>query len=463
VINAYDRSIRLSPNAILKLAGQRMAQVAARKQTIRESALRGASLALQSCEAREVILSGPARSSKTFGALYKFHRAAQTVPGARLLFIRQTRESLTDSALVTFEQDVVGAGHPITNGARRESRHSYLYPNGSEIIVAGFKQYSKDQTSKVMSTEYDMIFVNECNELMEHQWQQLTTRLTHFKTPYPQIVGDMNPPAPLHWTWRRANANQLTMLNAGLQDNPRWWDESTQAWTSEGQQVYATLDALTGILRDRLFLGKSVAAEGLVYGDVWDDGSLTGNVTELAEYESNAGPVYWFMDDGYSAGSAPNTRGLDPQTGYYVADAHPRVILFVQQKSDGHFDVFGESYACKKLSNEQIADAIAQTYPAPDEVTHGPGSAEIRGRLFEASLVPHQCTAKIEESIQELRNALAIDSNGWRRIRVHPRCKHLRAEMATYAYESGTDRPIKQFDHGPDALRYGIFILRFER
>lgn len=425
--------------------------------------LRGASLALQSCEAREVILSGPARSSKTFGVLYKFHRAAQAVPGARLLFIRQTRESLTDSALVTFEQDVVGAGHPILSGARRESRHSYIYPNGSEIIVAGFKQYSKDQTSKVMSTEYDGIFVNECNELLESQWEQLTTRLTHFKTPYPQIVGDMNPPAPLHWTWRRINANKLTVFNAGLQDNPRWWDKAMQTWTSEGQQVYSTLDSLTGILRDRLFLGKSVATEGLVYGDVWDDGSLTGNVTEAAEYEANAGPVYWFIDDGYSAGSAPNTRGLDPHTGYYVADAHPRVIFFMQHKADGHLDVFGESYACKKLSDEQITEALALPYPAPDMVTHGPGSAEIRGRLFEASLVPHQCTAKVEESIQELRNALAIDANGWRRVRVHPRCKHLRAEMATYAYESGTDKPVKQYDHGPDALRYGIFILRFER
>jgi len=127
-------------------------------------------------------------------------------------------------------------------------------------------------------------------------------------------------------------------------------------------------------------------------------------------------------------------------------------------------DIFDESYACQKLSNVHIDEAKAMSYPAPEYAVHGPGTAEIRGRLFDADVAPRMCSAKVEESIKELRSSLAVDVNGVRRVRVHPRCRHLRAEMATYAWEpGGTEKPVKQFDHGPDALRYGVWVLRYER
>jgi hypothetical protein len=50
-----------------------------------------------------------------------------------------------------------------------------------------------------------------------------------------------------------------------------------------------------------------------------------------------------------------------------------------------------------------------------------------------------------------LRGMLAPDSNGYRRILVHPRCKQLRAEMASYRYDQDTGKPVKQFDHGCDS------------
>jgi phage terminase large subunit len=459
---AQDFVRSLSSQAILDIAARRMEHIAARKrQKIFE--FRGAALAVQSCTEREVILSGPARSAKTFGVLYKFHRLAEDYAGARLLVIRQTRESLTESALVTFEQEILPPGHFALTGIQRQNRHSYVYANGSEIIVAGFRQSTRDQTARIMSTAYDAIFVNEVNELLEEQYQQLTTRLSHFVTPYQQIVGDMNPPQPLHWIWRREKAGKLRLFQSGLQDNPKWWDESASDWTAEGREVVARLSSLTGVLRDRLYLGKSVMAEGLVYGDVWEDGALGGNVSEEAEYIAGAGPVLWFVDDGYSAGGAPHSAGIDPQTGEYVSDAHPRVILFAQVKPDGHVDVFDESYACLKLSNVHIEEAQARGYPEPDYAVHGPGTAEIRGRLTDAGIAPRGCQAKVEESVKELRAAIASDANGWRRVRVHPRCRHLRAEMLSYAYEPGSEKPVKQYDHGPDALRGGIWTLRFER
>jgi hypothetical protein len=202
-------------------------------------------------------------------------------------------------------------------------------------------------------------------------------------------------------------------------------------------------------------------AAGLVYGEVWRD-NTEGNVTEAADYVPDAGPIFWALDDGYSAGSAPATAGRDPRTGYYVADSHPRVMLLVQQRDNGRLCVFAEDYACLKLSDAHIDEVLGFPYPAPDVVAHGPGAAEIRGRLFAAGLAPHQSKADVEESIKELRRALAPDTNGWRRILVHPRCAQLRAEMASYRRDAATGKVVKSFDHGPDALRGLVHILRHE-
>src|SRR5262249_30756032 len=105
----------------------------------------GSSLALMYARETEVLLSGPAGTGKSRACLAKLHLVALKYPGMRGCIVRKTRESLTESALVTFERDVVPEGHPILGGARRNARQAYSYPNGSVIVVGGLKQAGKDQ------------------------------------------------------------------------------------------------------------------------------------------------------------------------------------------------------------------------------------------------------------------------------------------------------------------------------
>jgi hypothetical protein len=424
---------------------------------------RGSSRVLFSSRDKEQIISGPAGTGKSFACLWKLHYLAATKKDLRLAIVRKTRESLNESALVTYEQQVIGGTDYayLADGPKRESRHTYDYPTGSQISIFGLTQSNRDQRAKIMSTEFDVIYVQEAIELQLDDWEKVTTRLRHGALPYQQIIGDTNPDSPLHWIWSRQLSGRLSFLNSVHEDNPRLYDAKSKTWTPYGTEYLERLNRLTGVMRDRFRDGKWVQASGLIYGDVWDENN--GSVTEAAEYEPNAGNVVWACDDGYSAGSAPHTRGIDPITGFYVGDAHPRVILFCQLKPDGHVDIFDESYACLKLSNEHIAEALKRDYPEPDWAAHGPGAAEIRGRFFEAGITPRQCTAKVDESIKELRGALATDANGWRRVRVHPRCRNLRAEMSAYVYETGGEVPVKQFDHGEDAARGLIWLLRWEK
>jgi hypothetical protein len=195
-------------------------------------------------------------------------------------------------------------------------------------------------------------------------------------------------------------------------------------------------------------------AAGLVY-DVWSDGPADGNVTEAADYEEGAGPILWGIDDGYAG-------ARDKATGLFTADSHPRVFGLYQRRHDGAVCRFAESYEVRKLSDQHLADVLQLPYPRPDYAVVDKSAAELKGRLHAAQIYTRNGPADVAESIKELRRAVAADANGRRRLLVHPRCAHFRAEMASYRYDQQTGKPVKQFDHGPDEARYLMWALRYE-
>jgi hypothetical protein len=406
----------------------------------------------------EFVLEGPAQTGKTYAALKYMDALARTFPNSRGAIVRQVHVDLAATVVDIFNKHFVNVAGDIRKFGG-EDVVFYEYENGSRIWTAGM-----DRPGKVLSGGLDFVYVNQAEELKREGWETLSTRTTgRGGVIVPGILfGDMNPAPTMHWLYSRETAGDVTILQTSHKDNPSLYNDD-ESQTVQGVETLRRLSKLTGILKARLFEGKRANAEGLIYGDVWSDGPDSGNVTEAAEYQPGNGYVVWACDDGYSAGSMPETRGIDPITGHYVGDAHPRVILFCQIRNDGQIVIFDESYACVKLSNVHIAEALQAGYPEPDFAVHGPGAAEIRGRFFDAGITPKQCTAKVAESIKEMRAALAADDNGWRRVLVHPRCRHLRAEMSAYVNEQGTETPVKQFDHGPDGVRGLIWILRYER
>jgi len=76
----------------------------------------------------------------------------------------------------------------------------FMYSNGSVIWVAGL-----DKASKILSSEFDIIAVNQTEELSLVDWETLTTRTTGRagNMPYSQTIGDANPGPPTHWIRNR--------------------------------------------------------------------------------------------------------------------------------------------------------------------------------------------------------------------------------------------------------------------
>lgn len=183
-------------------------------------------------------------------------------PGARVLIVRKTRESLTESVLVTWERDVLGPCHPILtrNPILRRVRQSYRFPNGSGVVLGGM-----DKPDKVLSSEFDLIYCPEATDLAIVDWETLGGRLRAGRVPYQQLIADCNPTTPHHWLYKRCVSGACQLVTTTHQDNPRYYDRAAGAWTPAGAQYLARLERMTGARRDRFLKGLWVAAEGVIY------------------------------------------------------------------------------------------------------------------------------------------------------------------------------------------------------
>lgn len=215
----------------------------------------------------ELVLSGPAGTGKTLASLYRVWQYGNDYPGARMLIVRKTRASLTESALVTWEQMLErgGASVILGNPIARTNRHHYVFPNGSVLVTGGL-----DKPDKILSTEWDLIYVPEATDLSLLEWETLSGRLRAGAGPYDLIFGDCNPTTPTHWIYRRAKRRKLKLIPTTHFDNPRFFDTARQKWTPDGIRYLKRLGRLTGARKARFLKGLWVAAEGLVY-DGYDE------------------------------------------------------------------------------------------------------------------------------------------------------------------------------------------------
>jgi PBSX family phage terminase large subunit len=228
---------------------------------------RGRALELFGRRDAEVVLSGPAGTGKSWACLHKVHLILLKNPGAKALAVRKTAVSLTSTGLQTYKDHVASevllSGDVRFHGGSQSEPASFRYSNGSRLVVGGM-----DKPTKIMSSEYDVIYVQEATELTLTDWEALTTRLRNGRVSFQQLIGDCNPDHPQHWLKHRADTGALTMLHTVHEENPVLFDDAG-AVTAAGASYIARLDALTGVRHKRLRQGLWAAAEGIVFED-WD-------------------------------------------------------------------------------------------------------------------------------------------------------------------------------------------------
>ncbi len=218
---------------------------------------------------QEILYEGPARTGKSFTLCVYARLLCEMYPGAKGLFVRQTRKSLNNSVLTLWE-DVLGRLHPAMLPRRQKrTRDEYVFPY-SEIHLIGM-----DNPERLMSTEYDFIFVFEATELTLRAWSLAFSRLSNAHMPWNFMVADCNPAAATHWLNVRADErmleadeltdrNKMLRLRTTLRDNPKFWDAERKVWTAEGVAYNQKLDQLPPVERKRLRDGLWVSQSGQV-------------------------------------------------------------------------------------------------------------------------------------------------------------------------------------------------------
>ncbi len=232
---------------------------------------RGAVRELFGSREGEVLLSGPAGTGKSRGCLEKAHLMCLKYPHCAGLVVRKTAVSLTSTGLQTWRKfvipEAIAAGIVKYYGGSQERPAQFMYTNGSTVYLGGM-----DNPDKIMSSEYDWIYVQEATELNITDWEQLTTRLGRAAAmPYAQLLADCNPSHPKHFLKERVDRGATRMLQSRHIDNPLLYN-ADGTMTERGRiYIEEKLGALTGVRRKRLKDGLWVASEGTVYEEQWDD------------------------------------------------------------------------------------------------------------------------------------------------------------------------------------------------
>jgi len=219
------------------------------------------------CKDPEVVASGPAETGKSLGLLFKLHTLAYKYPGAQFSIVRKYKSDLHGSVIRTLKRDLVDEYGPGVQGINNKYPQMIDYPRGSRIWLGGM-----DDPGKTLSSERDIIYVPQAEQLSVAEWEYLTRCVTGRGAvmPYTQLIGDANPGPPTHWILQREKAGKLTHFKTTHRDNPTLWDRERGEWTEQGERSLSVLRNMTGTRLQRLYHGLWCAPEGAIY-DVFDD------------------------------------------------------------------------------------------------------------------------------------------------------------------------------------------------
>jgi len=215
----------------------------------------------------EVLISGPAGTGKSRACLEKLFTICMITPNTRGMILRKTLASLGSTALVTWRNFVIkealATGKVVYYGGSSEEPAQYRFSNGSTVTIGGL-----DKPTRIMSSEYDIVYVQEATEITLDDLEMIKTRLRNWNISFQQLIMDCNPAGDKHWLKLRCNEGLSKLIESRHEDNPRLFNllpDGTYEVTERGAKYIAILDALTGVRYKRLRLGLWVSAEGIVY------------------------------------------------------------------------------------------------------------------------------------------------------------------------------------------------------
>lgn len=421
---------------------------------------RGANLEAMKSKALKVVLAGPAGTGKSRLWLEKIHQICLRRPLVKALLLRKTLVSLTASGVQTYTKDVaveaIADGTVQFFGGSQLEPPRFRYSNMSSIALGGM-----DNPLKIMSTEYDVIFVQEGSELSIEELEMASSRLRNGRLSYHQLMIDCNPQQPTHPLKIETDQGRMVMLHSRHEDNPRFFNRDG-TMTSAGEGYMAVLDALTGVRYLRLRKGIWAAAEGVIF----DEFDPAHHVVDRFDVPTDWRRI-WTVDFGY---------------------VHPFVWQDWAIGPDGEMILVREIHRTKRLVEDHARDIKQMTKGIRPYAVFCDHDAEDRATLERhLGKVTRPANKNVSEGLQASAARFRIGSNGRPRVKImrdgvvhgmttpdnpdappvwkadpelisakQPTC--LADEIPGYVWEDGKlkEQPHKDLDDSCDTFRYAV-------
>lgn len=237
---------------------------------------------------RYLVLKGGGGSGKSIFAGRKVLERVTSEPGHRWLVCRKVARTIRESC---FKQLVGQCAEFYPNSGYKPNKSdlAITFPNGSEILFAGL-----DDVEKLKSI-YNItgIWIEECSELLEGDFNQLDIRLRGYTEYYKQIIISFNPVSIQHWLKKRffdTPDPRARVHESTYKDNRFLDDEAKRTLEAfkEKDEYYYTVYCLGmwGVTGKSVFDGKAVTARLLEdiqpvktgYFEYDDDGLKLSNI-----------------------------------------------------------------------------------------------------------------------------------------------------------------------------------------
>ncbi len=409
------------------------------------------------CEADLVVYGGAAGSGKSYALLTEpICRGLHEIPGFAAVIFRRTSKQVREAGGLW---DKACEIYPNVGGVAHVGDLEFRFPSGAKIA---FRHVEHEQDKhNYAGSEICYLGFDELYHFTESQFLFLTSRNRSTCGVRPYIRATTNPDpgwlrkflAPwvhdewpgerfrsgeIHWHIRKQGeiqwvaegtpfAKSMTFIAARLEDNPTLNDDPNQDYRT-------TLLALPPVEQERLLRGNwNVREEGLVYPEF---------VHCLVEAESRP--------------EVPDIGGMD------FGIRNPFVALWGYEDHDGVMWIV-ECYYRRELTIPEHSERL----PKGIRWWCDPAGAQEREQLRRAGHdavgcfhIPVRGAGGEKQDpqmagISTVRNRMRT---GRLRI-VRPNCRDLVRELGLYMRDPNKpeeEKPVKQHDHAPDALRYLI-------
>ena len=374
---------------------------------------------------KHVMLVGGARSGKTYLYVSAVVNRAVKYPGSRHLIARLRFAHAKISVWMDTLAKVLTDQVPKAAYKKNETDHIVRFSNGSEIWLDGMDD--KDRVDKILGREYCTIFFNEISQIPYDTVTTVVTRLAQKVEGCRNVAWyDLNPAGNLHW------ANQLFIKGVrpdGTESGPGYAHLTINPYDNQDNlpdgYIEDVLERLPEHKRRRFLLGEWSDPEGTIFQD-WEE------IDEIPDEVMLHSRRAYGMDFGFSV--------------------DPAALVAVYLNGD-------DLYIDELLYGTGMTNADLSTDMEP-HIDPGP-------TIYADSAEPKRIEEIRQQGFDIVGATKGPDSVrvgiDWllsKRVHVTQQSVNIWNEQANYTWKTNPQgrvmpKPIDDFNHGMDAIRYG--------